>query len=58
VNAFRCDELTREVVRGVCDECDGHGWGTVVGVPHGKLLNGRCALITTDGKNWLIHRTP
>jgi bifunctional non-homologous end joining protein LigD len=24
---------------------------------HGKRLNGRYALIRTDGKNWLIHRT-
>jgi bifunctional non-homologous end joining protein LigD len=24
---------------------------------HGKRLQGRYALIRTDGKNWLIHRT-
>ena len=24
---------------------------------HGKRLRGRYALIRTDGKNWLIHRT-
>jgi bifunctional non-homologous end joining protein LigD len=24
---------------------------------HGKRLTGRYALIRTDGKNWLIHRT-
>jgi hypothetical protein len=24
---------------------------------HGKRLKGRYALIRTDGKNWLIHRT-
>ena len=24
---------------------------------HGKRLHGRYALIRTDGKNWLIHKT-
>jgi bifunctional non-homologous end joining protein LigD len=24
---------------------------------HGKRLDGRYALIRTDGKNWLLHRT-
>lgn len=24
---------------------------------HGKRVNGRYALIRTDGKNWLLHRT-
>lgn len=24
---------------------------------HGKRLNGRYALIRTDGKNWLLHKT-
>ena len=31
--------------------------GKIVVDLHGKRLNGRYALIRTDGKNWLIHRT-
>jgi bifunctional non-homologous end joining protein LigD len=31
--------------------------GKIVFELHGKRLEGRYALIRTDGKNWLIHRT-
>jgi bifunctional non-homologous end joining protein LigD len=29
----------------------------IVFEPHGARLNGRYALIRTDGKNWLVHKT-
>jgi len=31
--------------------------GKIVFELHGERLQGRYALIRTDGKNWLIHRT-
>ena len=35
---------------------DGPGGGEVIVTLHGKRIDGRYALIQTDGKNWLAHR--